>query len=106
MVANKLCSVKPVLGDWQSSYRWCRKDEIVLYCVHIGHTQLMHSYILKKDPIPQCEHCPCILTVHHTLVKCNHLDEKGKRYLVGVMWWNNLDSTPHLVYFILKSDSL
>ena len=31
-VMNKLPSVKPVLGDWQSSYRWCRKDEVVLCC--------------------------------------------------------------------------
>ena len=30
VVVNKLHSVKPVLGDWQSSYRWCRKDEVVL----------------------------------------------------------------------------
>ena len=34
MVANKLHSVKPVLGDWQSSYRQCKKDEIVLSCLH------------------------------------------------------------------------
>ena len=27
-VANKLHYVKPVLGDWQTSYRWCRKDEV------------------------------------------------------------------------------
>ena len=25
---GKLYSVKPVLGDWQSSYRWCKKDEM------------------------------------------------------------------------------
>ena len=29
-IMNKLHSVKPVLGDWQSSYRQCRKDEVVL----------------------------------------------------------------------------
>ena len=28
--ANTLHSVKPVLVDWQSSYRRCRKDEVVL----------------------------------------------------------------------------
>ena len=28
-VANRLHSVKPILGDWQSSYRRCRKDEVV-----------------------------------------------------------------------------
>ena len=49
-VANKLHSVKPVLGDWQSSYRRCRNDEVVLCCARIGHTYMTHSYILKKDP--------------------------------------------------------
>ena len=34
---------------------------------------VIHSYILKKDPPPQCEHCQCILTVRHILVECNHL---------------------------------
>ena len=29
-VMNKLHSVKPVLGNWQSSYRRCRKDEVVV----------------------------------------------------------------------------
>ena len=73
VVVNKLHSVKPVLGDWQSSYKRCRKDEVVLCCARIGHTHLTHSYILKKDPPHQCEHCQCILTVRHILVECNHL---------------------------------
>ena len=51
-VMNKLHSVKPVLGEWQSSYRRCRRDEVVLCRARIGHT---HSYILKKDHPPQCE---------------------------------------------------
>ena len=65
-VSNKLHSVKPVLGDWQSSYRRFRKDEVVLCRARIGHTHLTHLYILKKDPPPQC-----ILTVRHILVECN-----------------------------------
>ena len=72
-VANKLHSVKPVLVDWQSSYRRCRKDEVVLCRTRIGHTYMNHSYILKKDTPPQCEHCHCILTLRHILVECNHL---------------------------------
>ena len=43
-VVNKLHSVKPVLGDWLSSYRRCRKDEVVLCCARIGH------YINLFDP--------------------------------------------------------
>ena len=72
-VPNQFHSVKPVLGDWQFSFRWCRKDEVVLCHAHKCHTYLTHSYILKKDPPPQCEHCQCILTVCHILVECNHL---------------------------------
>ena len=41
-VMNKLHSVKPVLGEWQSSYRRCRKDEVVLCRARIGHTHLTH----------------------------------------------------------------
>ena len=77
-VMNKLHSVKPVLGDWQSSYRRCRKDEVVLCRARIGHTHLTHSYILRKDPPPLCEHCQCILTVRHILVECNHFAQERK----------------------------
>ena len=81
-VMKKLHSVKPVLGDWQSSYRRCRKDEVVLCRARIGHTHLTHSYILRKDPPPFWWSAIILL-------------EKGKIYLVEQMWWNHLDSTPH-----------
>ena len=72
-VANKINSVKPVLGDWQSSYRQCRKDEVVLCHMHLS-----HSYILGKDSPPLCEHCQCILTVRYILVECNHFAQERK----------------------------
>ena len=77
-VANKLLSVKPVLGDWQSSYRRCRKDEVVSCRTRIGHTHLTRSYILKKHPPLLCGHFQCILTVHHILVECNHFAQERK----------------------------
>ena len=52
------------------------KDEVVSCRARTSHTHLTHSYILKKDPPPQCEHCQCILTVRHILVECNHFAEK------------------------------
>ena len=81
-VVNKLHSVKPVMGDWQSSYRRCRKDDVVLCRARIGHTYLAHSYILKNDAPPQCEHCQYILTVRHILVECNHL-ARTRNYMFG-----------------------
>ena len=75
---NGVVVSKPVLEYWQSSYRRCRKDEVVLCRARIGHTHLTHSYILYKDPPPQCEHCQCILTVRHILLECNNFAEKRK----------------------------
>ena len=43
---TRFLSVGPVLVDWRSSYRRCRKDEVVLCRARIGHTHLTHSYIL------------------------------------------------------------
>ena len=94
-VINKLHSVKSVLGDWQSSYRRCRKDEVVLCRACIGHTHLTHSYILKKDPPPQCEHCQCILTVRHILMECNHFARERKDIFGRRDVAYHLDSTPH-----------
>ena len=68
-VLNKLHYVKPVLVDWQSSYRRCRKEKVIF----VVPAYLTHSYILKNDPPPQCEHCRCIVTVLHILVDCIHL---------------------------------
>ena len=65
VVASKFHSVKPVLGDWQSTYKQCRMEEVVLCLARIAHTHLTHSYILRKDPPPECEHCQYILTVRH-----------------------------------------
>ena len=76
VVANKLHSVKSVLEDWQSSYRRCRKDEIVLCRTRIGHTHLTEPWLCDKDPPPQCEQCQCTLTVHYILVECNSFAEK------------------------------
>ena len=78
LVCNGVILSSLSLGDWQSSYRRCRKDEVVLCRACIGHTHLTHSYILRKDPPPQCEHCQCILAVRHILVKCNRFAQIRK----------------------------
>ena len=39
---------------------------------------MTHSYILKKNSPPLCEHCQCILTVRHILVECNNFAQDTK----------------------------
>ena len=63
---------------------------------------MTHSYIRKKDPPPQCEHCQCILTVRHIMVKCNPLaqtinDIFGRCGVVEYFQFH-----PELVYNFLK----
>ena len=93
-VANMLHSVKPVLGHWQSSYRRCRKDEVVLCRARIGHTYVTHSYILKKDPPPQCEDCQCILMVR-----------SDKKWYICKMWCGGIFSIPPWISFKFLRDS-
>ena len=105
-VMNKLHSVKPVLGDRLSSYRQCRKDEVVLCRPRIGHTYMTHSYILKKDPPTLCEHCQCLPTVRHILVEWNHfarerIDIFGRRDVV-----ESFRCHPTLIVLFLKQIQL
>ena len=97
VVVNMLRFVKTLLGNWQSTYRRCRKDEHVL-C----RARMTHSYILKKDPPPQCEHWQCILTVRHILVECNHFAEKGKDMFGGRDMVESFRLHPTLILFELK----
>ncbi|KAK6189067.1 hypothetical protein SNE40_005112 [Patella caerulea] len=77
---NKLHHIKPLLGDWPSSYKTSRRDEVVLCRSRIGHTFLTHIFILKREPQPECIHCHVPLTVKHILIECNHLKFIRSKY--------------------------
>ena len=69
-------------------------------------THLTHSYILRKDPPPQCDHCQCILTVRHILVECNNfaakrMDVFGKRNVMESFRFH-----PTLILLLFKSVSV
>ena len=60
---------------------------------------MTHSYILKKDHPPQCEHCQCILTVRHILVECNHLAQT-RNDIFGRCVVESLQFHPELVLIL------
>ena len=90
----KHCISQYILSTWQEDWKgvvsFCQAGpgrlavllqavrEVVFCRARIGHTHLTHSYILRKDPPPQCEHCQCILTVRHILMECNHFTQERK----------------------------
>ena len=67
---NKLFTVKPTLGEWLPGLRTDRRKEIILARLHMGHTYLTHSYLLKGEEEPQCIPCNACLTVKHIFVDC------------------------------------
>ena len=69
-VNNKLHSIKSVLGEWLPAFRSCRREEIVLARLRIGHTWLTHVYLLKGEEAPKCIRCFTQLSVQHILLEC------------------------------------
>ena len=67
---TNLKRIKEVTGKWDSSIRTNRREEIVLCRLGLGHTRFTHSYILDREPRPQCNTCGCPRSVEHMLIEC------------------------------------
>ena len=56
------------------------KESAVLNRLHIGHSYLTHSFILRKEEVPVCVACNAVITVKHILIECADLVEIRKKY--------------------------
>ena len=65
-----LKDIKHEAGQWASSTRVIRREEIVLCRLRLGHTRLTHSFILDRETRPECLQCDRYLTVQHLLLDC------------------------------------
>ena len=77
---NKLYNIKPILGEWQPSFRPYRREEVVLSRLRIGHTYITHSFLLKNEDPPECIACQEGYTVKHFLIDCADLAFARQRY--------------------------
>ena len=62
------------------SFRHTRKENTVLNRLHIDHSYLTHSFILRKEEAPVCIACTAVITVNHILIECADLLEIRKKY--------------------------
>ena len=69
-IGNKLLDIKPSIGDYQSVVRNIRREEVVLARLRLGHTRVMHSYLLRGEEQPQCVGCDAKFTIRHILLEC------------------------------------
>ena len=72
---NKLYKRFPVLKECISCPRKNRKEETVMARLHIGHSFLTHSFLLKGEEQPLCIGCDKRLTVEHILLTCSDFIE-------------------------------
>ena len=63
--------------------RISRRDSVLLSRLRIGHTGLMHSFLLSCDDIPECGTCQCPLTVKHIVFECVDLNDVQNKHFVA-----------------------
>ena len=71
---NKLYKRFPVLKECICP-RTNRKEETVMAHLHIGHSFLTHSFLLKGEEPPVCIRCDKCLTIEHILLSCSDFIE-------------------------------
>ena len=72
--------MEPVLGDQRLPGHLSRQEEIVLSCLHIGHTRITHPYRVNGADVPRCVSYDCDLPVEHILIECGNFAEVRQRY--------------------------
>ena len=80
LVSNKFHKILPKLPNKLLSFCNTRKESTVLNRLHIGHSHLTHSFILRKEQAPVCVARNVVLTVKHILIECADLLETRKKF--------------------------
>ena len=80
MVFNKFDEILPKLPDKLLSFCNTTKRNTVLNRLHIGHSYLTHSFILRREEAPVGVACGTVITVKHILIECADLLEIRKKY--------------------------
>ena len=68
LVSNKFHEILPKLPDKLLSFCDTRKEITVLNRLHICHSYLTHSFILRREEAPVCVACGAVITVKDILI--------------------------------------
>ena len=103
LVSNKFHKILLKLPDKLLSVCNTRKENTVLNRLHIGHSYLTHSFILRKEEAPVCVACNTVITVKHILIECADLLEIRKKYFeqrsLYSLFWNMI---PEIIFDFLR----
>ena len=76
---NKLFQKQPILKERKLDPNNTRREETTLTRLHIGHTRLTHSFILKEEPPPKCPRGNQY-SIKHILIECTKLNHTKKKF--------------------------
>ena len=78
---NKLYEIQPKIGP-PFLVNSCRKDQVVINRIRIGHTRLSQSYLMEGVPWSECCFCDSgdNLSVKHVLIDCEHFADIRSDY--------------------------
>ncbi|KAL1447911.1 hypothetical protein WDU94_005491 [Cyamophila willieti] len=69
-IGNKLLEIKSDTKPWAPPFEIKRRDQVSITRLRIGHTNITHSFLMKKEDPPICNRCRCQITVKHILNEC------------------------------------
>ena len=97
---NKLHQIFPVLKECIVCPRTNRKEETVIVRLHIGHSLITHSFLLKGEEPPMCIGCDKRLTIKHISLTCSDFIEmKGSHFTAQSLHMLFQDISPEIFYF-------
>ena len=83
---NKLCAVKPSVFPWSDPGHKNRLCETTLARLHIGHTNLTHSYPMTQYPPTLCMAFNTLLSLPHILFFCPDARATAFSHLSHLSW--------------------
>ena len=103
MSSQKINYIRYSLYEKNVCPRTNRKEETVMARLHIGHSFLTHSFLLRGEEPPMCIGCDKRLTIEHILLTCSdfieiresHFTAKSLRMLFK-------DISPEKIFIFLK----
>ena len=98
---NTTSTLLPKPPDKLVSFCNTRKENTVLNRLHISHSYLTHSFILKRQEAPVCVACGAVITVKRILIECADLLEIRKKYFEERSLYSLFRNViPEIIFFI------
>ena len=69
-----------MIGQSQPVVRNVRQEDDVLARLRIGHTRIIHSYLLKREQQPYCFGCDAPFAIRHILFECSDFSQIRNKY--------------------------